>query len=120
MRFWTRSCFAYIEIHDDKFFVGKLEKRDSKFFCVNYNEHKFDKLELFCGVLYNSSVVYRYTKNFIDNNNMIGAKALVCCPGIKNYNGLKQQLIVLQISLSLGKAGLTIEKFLDEVLLKTE
>ena len=109
---------VYIEVDEGRLFIGRLEKKGKRFFCNVSDDMFLEDLAIKDGVLYNTSALYVKTKRFVDRHRLGGARALVCCPAIKGYGEDKKRLAVLQVSLSLCKAGLVIERFFDEKLLK--
>jgi hypothetical protein len=104
----------YVEISEGRFFICQLKKRGKCFFCSAQCEVALDHLAVRQGLLYNTSIIYVETKKFLEKNELLGARALVCCPELQHYDGAKKKLVVFQISLSLCKAGIVIDRMFEE------
>jgi hypothetical protein len=104
----------YVEIREGRFFICRLKKRGGCFFCSVHREVMLDHLAVRQGLLYNTSIIYGETKKFLEKNDLVGARALVCCPELKFHDSVKKKLVVFQISLSLCKAGIVIDRMFEE------
>lgn len=99
---------VYLAINNTRFVIGQLKKRGDFFTITNFQEN--------LGALYNPSKLYVFITSFLQENNLEGARAIVCCPFLAHYAGLKRKLALFQIVLCVNKTGLQIEHVFDEEL----
>ena len=104
---------VYIEISNSYFFIGRLKKKKSFFFCTVSKKKRLIHGEVQEGIVCNPSFFFINIKKFIDEYNLVGARTVVCCPDLLPYGGLKKQMAFFQALLCVGKAGLKVDRFFD-------
>jgi hypothetical protein len=109
---------VYVEISSARFFICRLDKIDRRFVCTTFVEERLDPTIVNRGIIYNMTFLCERTKEFVKDHHLVGAYALVCCPELKRYRGFKKNLTVFQVALSVCKAGLRIDRFFDERILR--
>jgi hypothetical protein len=109
---------VYLEINRLYVFISTLRKEGDEFHCDVFDELALDDLEVCRGGIFNPSAIYVFVGKFLSKNNLIGSKAVICCPYLAGCSKVRKELGCLQVMLCVCKAGLVVEAMFDEWVLR--
>lgn len=104
----------YIQIQPSQLFVGKLKKTKSKFLLTNSKVFNLNNLEVTNKALFNLSKIYIHLKQYLKEQKLKKAKAIICSPAISKIKDPIKNLFLLQQILAFCKAGIIIEKIIEQ------
>jgi len=105
---------VYLEIDENRLFIGRLKKRKGYFLCDRFDEWPLTAFEVKDGVIYKPSVLYLLIRSFLKDHHLKGTKAVVCCPYLAYWKGVDKRMPFFQAALYVSKAGLKIHSMLSE------
>jgi len=108
---------VYLEIDENRLFIGRLKKRKGYFLCDRFDEWPLTAFEVKDGVIYKPSVLYLLIRSFLKDHRLRGAKVVVCCPYLAYWKGVDKRMPFFQAALYVSKAGLRIHSMLSEGIL---